>query len=250
MTQLETLVIHFQFAVLSDIIERPLTLMPIITPITLPKLRWFLFQGVDAYLEAIVCRMITPRLERLDIFFEQFTFSVPHLSQFMNTTENLRFGKAKLNFSSHQVDVKTYPHEEADLSPSLHIRVLCERLDLQVSAMARISNSLSHMFSAVKYLTLSYETFSQTSEEEDDVARIEWRKILRSFSNVKTLCVEDGLDEGIARCLLLDDEGLALGLLPELHELTYSRNSDTDNEIAPFINARQNAGRPITLVDL
>ena len=67
---------------------------------------------------------------------------------------------------------------------------------------------------------------------------------------MKTLRVEDGLEGEIARCLRLDDEELPLDVLPELHDLTYSRNSETDYEFASFINARQNVGRPITLADL
>jgi hypothetical protein len=231
MHQLETLLIHFDIP--SHTIERQPTLMPIITPITLPNLRWFWFQGVSAYLEAIVCRMSTPCLERLEVFFfEESTFSVSNLLQFMNTeTRNLRFGNASLGFTSDQVDVATYLHQEADLSQSLHIRLLCPRLDVQVSAMAQISNSLSQMFSAVENLILSYEPHSQLSEEHDEVDRTEWRRILRSFRNVKTLHVADGPDEEITRCLRLDDEELPLDLLPELHELTYSRSSHDDDII-------------------
>jgi hypothetical protein len=68
MPQLETLVIkifNFPLTVPGHAIERQLTIMPITTPITLPNLRWFWHQGADAYLEAIVCRMATPRLEQL-----------------------------------------------------------------------------------------------------------------------------------------------------------------------------------------
>jgi len=251
MPQLEMLMIYFVSAVPSRTIQRQLMPMPIITSITLPNLRWFWFQGVSSYLEAIVCRMSTPRLEKLQvIFFEQPTFSVPHLLQFMNTTENLRFSYAGLNFSSDEVDVSIYPHEEADLSQFLLIRVLSCHLDWQVSAAAQICNSLNQIFSAMEHLTLGYEDHSQSSEEHNEADFIEWRKILRSFSNVKTLCVEDGLDKEIARCLELEDGELPLDLLTELHELRYSRNSNTDNEFAPFINARQNASRPITVVDL
>jgi hypothetical protein len=255
MPQLETLVIRFFFTDPGRTIERQLTLMPIITPITLSNLRWFWFEGVEAYLEAIVCRMSTPRLEKLHVFFfVQLTFFVPHLLQFMNTTEtpNLRLSNAKLDFSSDQVVVTTYPHDEADFSQTLYIRVLCPHLDWQVSAMAQICNSLNQIFSAVEHLTLSYEPHSQSSEEHDEFDRTEWRRILRSFSNVKTLRVEDGPDKEIARCLRSDDGELPLDLLPELHQLTYSRNGDTDNKFASFINSRQNADHPITLpvVDL
>jgi hypothetical protein len=251
MPQLETLAIGFTLAVPSRTIERQLMRTPIITPITLPNLRLFSFLGVKAYFEAIVCRMATPYLERLQVsFFEQLTFSVPHLLQFMNTTEGLRFSNACFYFSSDGVHVITGPHKEPDLSQCLFIRVISCHLDWQVSAMAQICNSLNQIFSAVEHLTLEYEDHSQSTEEHNEADFIEWRKILRSFSNVKTLRVGDGLDKEIARCLELDDGELALDVLPELHELAYSRNRHTDNEFASFINARQNAGHPITPVDL
>ncbi|KAI0275762.1 hypothetical protein BGY98DRAFT_38765 [Russula aff. rugulosa BPL654] len=260
MPQLETLIIYFFSADHSRTIEGQVThtSTQTVTPITLPNLRWFWFQGVNAYLEAVIRRITSPRLERLQVFFfDQLTFSIPHLLQFMKNTattesRNLTFGNAKLDFSNDQVDVATYPHEEADLSQSLHIRVLCLHLDLQVSAMAQISNSLSQMFSTVEHLTLSYEPHTLSPAEHNEVDRHMWRKILVSFRNVKILRVEDGLEEEIARCLRLEDGGgeIPLDLLPELQELTYSRSSHTDGYYASFINIRQNAGRPITLVDL
>ena len=52
----------------------------------------FGFRGVSAYLETVVCRMTTPRLETPQIrLFSQLTFSVPSLAQF---TEDLRFDDA------------------------------------------------------------------------------------------------------------------------------------------------------------
>jgi hypothetical protein len=88
---------------------------------------------------------------------------------------------------------------------------------MQVSAMAQITNSLSQMFSAVEHLTLVYEAHSRSSLEHNEVDRIEWRKILRSFSNVKTLRVEYGLEEEIARCLRLDDGELPLDRTARAH---------------------------------
>jgi hypothetical protein len=109
------------------------------------------------------------------------------------------------------------------------------------------------MFSAVERLTLAYEAGGQSSPEHNEVdLRTGWCRILRSFSNVETLHVEDGLEEEIARRLRLEDDAgeLPLDLLPELHELTYSRRGHTDDDFTSFINARRNAGRLITLVDL
>jgi hypothetical protein len=85
MPQLENLAIVFSFPVPNHDVERQLTHTPITTHITLPNLRLFWFRGVSAYLEAVVCRITTPRLERLRIqFFKQLTFSVPRLPQFVN----------------------------------------------------------------------------------------------------------------------------------------------------------------------
>jgi hypothetical protein len=99
----------------------------------------------------------------------------------------------------------------------------------------------------VEYLDFRHEVHSQSSEEHNDVDRIEWRNLLRPFSNVKTLRVEDGLVEQLSRCLRLEDGELPLGLLPELQELRYSGSGDTDDAFTSFIDARKNAGRPVKL---
>jgi hypothetical protein len=52
----------------------------------------------------------------------------------------------------------------------------------------------------------------------------------------------------LSRCLRLDDGEHPLDLLPELEELTYPVGSKADDPFTSFIDARQNAGRPVTLV--
>jgi hypothetical protein len=104
------------------------------------------------------------------------------------------------------------------------------------------------MFSTVEHLTLRHWEHSLSSEEHNDVNRNEWRKLLRSFGNVQTLLIVKGLVEELSRCLELEDGELPLGLLPELQELTYSASGDTGDAFTSFIDARQNAGRPVALV--
>ena len=249
MPQLESLDIAFTFPVPNRDVERQLTDTPITTHITLPNLRLFWFRGVSAYLEAVVCRITTPRLESLQIrLFKQLTFSVPRLPQFMNTTENLRFDNAVIRFKDKQIRM-LMSFREAE-TYAFVVRVDCWHPDWQVSSAAQISNSLSQVFSAVDHLTLGQEVHSQSSEEHNDVDRIEWHKLLRSFTNVKTLRVEDGLVEELSRCLRSDDGELPLEHLPELQELTYLGSRDTGDAFTSFIDSRQNAGRPVTLVRL
>ena len=247
MPQLENLAILFTFPVPNRDVERQLTQIPITTHITLPNLRQFFFQGVSAYLEAVVCRITTPRLEHLDIqFFKQLTFSVPSLELFVNTTENLRFGNAGIAFQDGEV-VIYFP--EADTSPFI-VWVDCWHLDWQVSSVVQISNALTQVFSAVEHLVLHHRVHNQSSEEHNNVDQIEWRNLLRSFSNVKTLLVEDGLVEQLSRCLGLEDGESPLELLPELQELTHCGRRNTGDAFTSFIDARRNAGRPVSLVHL
>jgi hypothetical protein len=65
MPQLETLIISFPSPVPNREIERQLTHIPIMTAITPHNLRVFAFIGVGAYLEGLIHRIATPRLEKL-----------------------------------------------------------------------------------------------------------------------------------------------------------------------------------------
>jgi hypothetical protein len=248
MPQLETLVILFSFPIPNRDVERQLIHTSVVTSVTLPSLHCFRFRGVSTYLEALVCNIKTPRLEKLEIdFFNQLAFSVPRLLQFMITTENLRFGSAKFKFSGRRVDVEVYPCGEAEIY-TLSIAVDCWHLDWQVSSMVQIFHSLRQMFSGVEHLTLEHGIHSRSSEEHNWVDRIEWRKLLCSFSNVKVLRIDTGLVDDLSRCLQAGDGELALEMLPELQELTYSWNGNIDDAFTSFVDARQNAGRPITLI--
>ena len=250
MPQLEVFLINHSSSTPNHDIESQLMHIQIATPVTLPNLQRFVFHGVDTYLEAAVRLIVAPRLGRLEIrFFNQPTGSVPRLMQFINTTEHLRFDCALFSFSDDAAIAAFCPHEESRMF-AVGIVVNCCHLDWQVSSVAQISISLSQMSSAVEYLILKHEVHSQSSEEHNEVDRIEWRKLLRSFSNVKKLLVDNGLVEKLSYSLELEDGELPLELLPELQELIYYGSSDTGDAFTSFIDARRNAGGVVTLVNL
>ena len=244
MPQLETLLIVFLLPVSSRDVERQLMHTP---HVTLPNLRWILFRGVKPYLEALVRRITAPRLEKFIIhFFEQLTFSVPRLLEFMNTIENLRFDSAKIWFSRDGVHMRLCPREKSQMY-ALSIDICCCHLDWQVSSMAQVFDSLSQLFSPVEHLSIEHRVHSRSTEEHNEVDPTEWHKLLRSLSNVKTFRIINGLVEELSRCLRLDDGELPMELLPELQELTYSGSGDVSDVFKPFIEARQKASRPVTL---
>ena len=259
MSQLETLQLGlFSSPFPNHGVEGQLMYMPITTHITLPNLRRFEFQGEGASIEDVIRWISAPRLKKVNIWFlKQLTFSVPRLLQFINTTQDLRFCAAKFKFSIDSVHVEVYPREAETYALSL--KVSCLHLDWQVSSAAQICNPPSQIFSTVEHLTLEHEAHSLSSQEHNEVDRAEWRKFLKSFSNVKTLRFDAGLVKELSRCLRLDDGEHPLELLPELQELRYSgrvkmkprkrrRRNDTSDAFAPFIKARQNAGHAVTLV--
>jgi len=177
MPQLESLEIAFTFPVPNRDVERQLTHTPITAHITLASLRLFGFRGVSAYLEAVVCRITAPRLENLRIqLFKPLMFFVPRLPQFMNTAENLKFDNAVIMFEAKYIDV-LMSSREADRF-AFRIRVDCWHLDWQVSSVAQICNAFSQVLSAMVHLTLRHDVHIQSSEEHNDVDRVEWRKFL------------------------------------------------------------------------
>ncbi|KAI0289056.1 hypothetical protein BC826DRAFT_1034116 [Russula brevipes] len=96
-------------------VERQLLRMPITTHIMimLPNVCWFAFQGVSTYLEALLPQNVTPHLEEPQIlFFNQLSFSVRYLLEFLSTTESLRFGSVRFNFSATGVTAWVYSCEE------------------------------------------------------------------------------------------------------------------------------------------
>ena len=254
MPQLETLIIYFQFSIPNRDVERQLTHTPIIAPITLPNLHNFGFRGISTYLEALVHQIAAPRLEKLTIeFFNQLTFSCPRLLQFIDVAGNLRFGSAVLTFSNELVGAALYPLgvpvEETKLY-GLGIVVKCYHLDWQVSSIAQISDSLGQIFSGVELLVLQQNVHSRSPEEHNEVDRTECRKLLRPFSNVKTLRIQNRLIKDFSRFLELEDGELPLQLLPKLHRLEHYSSWENLGPIRTLIDARQNAGRPVTSVRL
>ena len=249
MPQLETLAIVIDAVDNPDanrVVEGQLAHTPIITPLTLPNLRYYRFGGSSTYLETLVHQITAPHLERLRINFPHLTFSVPRLLQFMKAAENLKFQSTKFKFFEGKVVVTVYPRGGRERFV-FFMDIFCSNLDRQVSSATQISNLLSQMFAAVNHLTLEYE-HSQSPEEYNEVDRTEWHKLLRPYRNVKALRIGNGLVQEISRCLRLEDGELLLELLPELEELTYFGSRDTGDAFTSFIDARQSAGRPVALV--
>jgi hypothetical protein len=197
-------------------------------------------------MEAVLSRMATPLLERLQVlFFLQLNFSVPRLLEFTGAAQNLRFRSAMFQFFLNCIDVSVYPRDDAPVF-SFYMDIYCGHIDWQVSSAAQIFRTLRTVFSTVEHLTLEFLRYPESSEA-NEADRTQWRELLRSFGNVKIFRVNNDFHGQISRSLGLDDGESPLELLPELKELHYHRYLDR-KAFDAFIDARQDAGRPVTLV--
>ena len=246
---LETFIFGFDSPVHNRDVERQLLRELDMTPITLPNLRWLGFKGASAYLEAVLPQITTPLLERLEIsFLNQLIFSVPHLLRFMDDAENFNFGSAILTFHEESLYMNGYPTEGARVY-ALQLEVGCRGFDWQVASAAQIINTFRTPCSAVEHLTLEYGGNFKSSELPNGDDLVQWRELLGSFDNVKTLSVFGCLVGALSRAQM-SDRGQSRGLFPELKELLCPARRDASHgdAISSFIDAHQIAGRPGPLV--
>ena len=252
MPLLRTLNIHFFLPATRRDVEEQVLVRPIMSPVTLPNLRWFAFKGVSAYLDALLPWIRAPRLDKLQItFFNQLTFSIPNLQHFIDSAEGLGFTAANLRFDENGINLEVYPFKGIQMY-GLYIRVLCPHHDWQVSSAAQITGVLSPLFPSVVDLTLTCGERTQPSEWHTDADSIQWRAVLRSFNNVRTLYVSNGLIEELSGSLQVEDGESPMDLLPELEELQYDagRGLSRIDAFVPFLDLRRNADHPFVLVPL
>ncbi|SRR6266851_4104448 len=249
--QLKTLVITFHYPIPNRDVERQLLDRPIITDVTLPNLREFWFRSASAYLEAILPQMTMPLLDHLHVeFFHQLNFSIPHLLQFLGAAENLRFSMAVFRFFRDSFEIEVYPRDYT-VKSAFKTEISCKHLDRQVTSAAQISHALRTVFSPVEFLTIKFSGIPISSEMDNEADRTQWRKLLGSFSNVKTLRLHDDLCGYIScsllRYLKVEDGETPMEMLSELKVLECQEHGPR-NRFNTFINARKNAGHPVTLV--
>jgi hypothetical protein len=258
LTELEELFIGFSIPIPRPSAER-LLLGNQGTPV-IPNLKDLTFRGVSAYLERLVSQIRAPALERLDItLFNQIAFRLPHLSHFVNTTNQIKFrSTAAVTFFQTTFVIlrrRNPGRHRFDAIEGFTLRVMCKPSDWQIDCAAQISSALMPALTGVKELTLDYDTldpsvFYQTEPQtrSNDVDDITWHELLRSFVGVKELYIDRFLSEELSRALEADEIGFDPGLLPDLQELVSNSIGYNSNDLfRSFIHARRVAGRPVSL---
>ncbi len=132
-------------------IGRQLLDTPITMRVTLPSLRWFAFQGVGDYLEALLLRVTIPLLERLQVkFYNQLTDPILNLQELVSAAGNLQLNTATITFTMDYLVVMMYPHKGARTF-SLEMTLGGRHLDWQVALTAQVFHTLRTAFSVLEH---------------------------------------------------------------------------------------------------
>lgn len=248
MPQLETLGILFHSPAPGHEDEEKLFHTPNSAHLTLLRLHLFAFGGDSTYLEALLPRMAIPALEELQIsFFDQQTFSVPHLRQFASARENLTASCASLIFGDENVFMTVYSDDKYR-KEKFYIDVSCGEPYRQVTSAAQIFSALGTILSGVEYLFLGDENGVSSFPWDNEADSPQWRGLLKSFENVKAMKVPRGVLKMLSRSLQFGDGESPVEFLPRLEQLECYDCGGTGIQFTGCIDVRRNPGHPVTFV--
>jgi hypothetical protein len=165
----------------------------------------------------------------------------------MGTARNLRFKTATLTFREDYLYVTAYPRKGSRMYT--FSMILGGRHNQQIESAATVFHTLRTVLAAVEHLTLKREC-DESWILDNQTDRTRWRELLRTFSNVKTLRVDRRLVEELSNALQPGEGESPTEVLPELLELSYFAIGDFNSAFTVFNNARQEVGRPVTVVCL
>ena len=182
----------------------------------LPALRCLEFQGVGAYLEGLLARISTPRLERFIIsLFPQLTFILSHLSYATKTIERLRRPVARVIFNRESVSFIIGSRQFGDVT--FDLKVGFKLFDWQLTTATQVCRELEPILSVAEDLTLQFDGLpSDWRNVVDDTG---WRELLGPFSNAKNLRISGPVAPEIYNILESYRAGLPPGQLPVLQYL-------------------------------
>ena len=222
---------------------------PPLTRVVFPNLTFLRFRGDIEYLEDILSQIETPMLNASYFcFFNQLVFDTPLLGHFIRRMETfVTVHTARVEFFRRAVMVKLLGREED--REALQLKISCEPLDWQLSAVAQVLNSFLTSLPTLESLEIAVYPNRWQGEIED----IQWREFLHPFAYVKKMSLEGEATIQLIVTALPELAGEeATEILPALRNLSlmtydWQPSGLVKGAIEQFIAARQIYGRPATV---
>lgn len=216
----------------------------------LPSLTDFEFRGDVDYVENLVSKIDAPALEQFIVtLFEQSSFDIPHLSQFI--------GRAKALRSPHQTSIElsdaeiTFTHDfqltpaASPLPRNFKLRLSYDEIDLQMPTLVHISRQLSALASPERLDVVALsDCFLWRDPSEAD--SVQWLELFRLFPGVKRLGVSSALAPIVASTF--EQVAEMSGILPSLCELHMGASRAlTPSAVERFAAERERSGYPVSV---
>jgi hypothetical protein len=219
------------------------------TRIILPSLTFFVFRGSSEYLEDLVGRIDSPRMNHMSIFYiyRLLGFQVAQLSKFIDRSVGpklIKSGNVEVSFSRSLVAFK-FRRRENGLDPDTHlatINVFYEGINWRVTPISQLLSKFPAAFDNVVHLELKGD-----EEYPPQGPQIEWSHLLYQFPTMRTLLVHRELAGHVS--LALEDimDEIVTELLPSLELVCL------EGELVPlldkFVAARRYSDRPVIAVN-
>ena len=221
-----------------------------ISPVTLPILRQFTFQGEDVYLDNVVAQINTPLLKLLNVtLLFDLAFTLVNLTGFIRRTERLGCHGlvAGVMFNKDGPTIHASCHEQPGIM-ELSLRVNCKPFDWQINSAAQVCSALGEVLSAVEKLALDLDVDRMPTNWERRRDSMIWHELLLPYLGVKKLYIGPSLTLELSQSLDSVAGELVLELLPELEELEVQLEMGHSKHVfSLFVETRESVARPVYL---
>ena len=204
---------------------------------TLPVLKSFEFKGVCEYLEYLVARIDSPRLNVLDItFFNDIVFDTPQFSRFISHKPMLdALNKAIVTSKDSTASVNLL-----SVYARLTLRISCRELDWQLSFLEQVCTSSLPPLSTLEDLYMEGHPWPQ--DWKDHIDYTQWLELLHSFTTVKNLYLSKEFAPHVVSALQEFVGGSTTEVFPNLQNIfleELQQSGPVQEGIGKFVAARQ-----------
>ena len=208
----------------------------------LPALTSFYYKGIFEYLEYFVTQVDAPQLNCFGIEYLEYwdeeeiaDYQLPQLCKFIDRSEKLKpswFQRMDLRIQPNTVVIEL-----------VHGGQSWFRLSVQDEGINQVLGQICPILSNVDRLFIS----SGDTEYNELGDEILWLQLLRSFTTVKALSVQDSLSQHVVSVLQNVTGERAAEVLPALELLCLQNRPMACVE--KFVEARRNVGRPVSFIN-
>ena len=250
LTSLKSLYLHFLYRRPRPVLQSRRPHPPPVTRSILPNLTKFEFKGVSEYLEEILARIDSPRLNGLNItFFNQIIFDTPQLFQFVSQIPTLgALEKGYISFDSDAAFVGFTTQTSTSDQYELSMRIQCTTSEWQLSSLEQVCISSLPLVSTLEDLYIE-DSFLRL-RWQDDVENTQYLELLHPFAAVKNLYLSKEFVPRVAAALQELVGGRTTEVLPALGNMFFEEFQPSvplHEGIEKFVASRRLTGHPVAV---